>query len=81
MKVIFEDKDKVYTINEIAQVANIHPQTLRNWEKYGIIKPQRLKGNQRVFMREDLERIEKICQWKEEGYNIKAIKLFLGENE
>jgi DNA-binding transcriptional MerR regulator len=81
MKIIFENKDKVYTINEVAQEANLHPQTLRNWEKHGLLKPQRISGNQRVYMREDLERIEKICQLKDEGFNIKAIKHFLNGEE
>lgn len=81
MSVIFKDKDKVYTINEVAEEASLHPQTLRNWEKNGLLNPQRISGNQRVYMSKDLETIEKICQLKEEGFNIKAIKHFLDNQE
>lgn len=78
---IFKDKDRVYTINEVAEEANLHPQTIRNWEKSGLISPQRISGNQRVFTSKDLNRIEKIFNLKDRGFNIKAIKFMLLEEE
>lgn len=77
MSVKFENKDKVYTINEVADIAGLHPQTLRNWERSGLLEPQRITGNQRVYMVKDLETIERICAYKDKGYNIKAIKHML----
>lgn len=74
VKTLFEDKSKVYTINDVAEVAGIHPQTLRNWERNDLLKPQRISGNQRIYTREDLEAIEKIVELKERGWNIQAIK-------
>lgn len=74
VKTLFEDKSKVYTINEVAEVAGIHPQTLRNWERNNLLKPQRISGNQRIFTREDLEAIENIVDLKERGWNVQAIK-------
>lgn len=72
--ILFEDKEKVYTINEVAEQAHIHPQTLRNWERNGLLKPQRVSGNQRIYRKVDLELIEHIVQLKERGWNIQAIK-------
>lgn len=73
-KTLFEDKSIVYTVKDVAEVAGIHPQTLRNWERNNLIKPQRISGNQRVYAREDLEIIENIVELKERGWNIQAIK-------
>lgn len=76
---IFNDKDRIYTINDVAEVAHIHPQTLRNWERAGLIEPQRISGNQRVYARKDLDRIELICMLKDKGLNVNAI-VFILEN-
>ena len=76
-KILFEDKERVYTINEVAEITGLHPQTLRNWEKAGLLSPQRISGNQRVFQKRDLELIEQICELKEKGFNLQAIKYTL----
>lgn len=65
---------KFYTINEVAEKIEVHPQTLRNWEKEGLITPQRIAGKQRVYSKEDVETVEKIMKMKQEGMQIKAIK-------
>lgn len=74
---IFEDKARIYTINDVAEVAHIHPQTLRNWERAGLLSPQRISGQQRVYARRDLERIELICMLKDKGLNVNAIVFIL----
>jgi MerR family transcriptional regulator/heat shock protein HspR len=80
-KTLFENKDKVYTINEVADIALIHPQTLRNWERNELLTPQRISGNQRVYTRKDLETIERIVELKEKGWNIQAIKDYFLEKD
>lgn len=80
-KILFDDKERVYTINEVAEITGLHPQTLRNWEKASLLSPQRISGNQRVFQKKDLEMIEKICELKDKGFNLQAIKhTLLNEN-
>lgn len=71
---IFENKDKIYSIQEVSELANIHPQTIRNWEKYGLITPQRINGSQRIFSKKELERIELILELKNQGFNVVGIK-------
>ena len=47
-------------ISEISSTLGVHPQTLRNWERRGIIKPERDWAGRRVFSDEDVEKIKTI---------------------
>ena len=49
-----------YMISAVAQKYNIHPQTLRLYEREGLLKPSRTEGNTRLYSEEDLERLETI---------------------
>ena len=51
---------KSYTISAVAEMFDIHPQTLRMYEREGLLKPSRSDGNTRVYSDEDLERLEVI---------------------
>lgn len=76
----FEDKTVYLNIKQVAKILGIHAQTIRNWEKQELIEPIRIGGHQRMFTGESLTRLEKIMDLKEKGWNIKAIKYFI-ENE
>ena len=49
-----------YMISAVAQKYNIHPQTLRLYEREGLLKPSRTDGNTRLYSEEDLEQLETI---------------------
>ena len=49
---------KSYTISAVAEMFDIHPQTLRMYEREGLLKPSRSVGNTRLYSDEDLERLE-----------------------
>jgi MerR family transcriptional regulator/heat shock protein HspR len=49
-----------YMISAVAQKYNIHPQTLRLYEREGLLKPSRTEGNTRLYSEEDLEQLETI---------------------
>lgn len=66
-------KQKLYTIKDVSEETDIHPQTLRNWEKEGLLDPLRVAGNQRIYTQEDLDRIKHIMDLKEQGFQIKGI--------
>ena len=57
-----------YMISVVAQKYSIHPQTLRLYEREGLLKPSRTEGNTRLYSDEDLDRIaaqvlgEEVCQ-------------------
>ena len=49
---------KTYTISAVAELYDIHPQTLRLYEREGLLKPSRSVGNTRLYEERDLERLE-----------------------
>lgn len=75
-------KTKLYTIGVVASMFNIHPQTLRLYEKEGLIKPTRSKGRTRYYTEEDLQRLEFILTLsKNLGVNLAGIDIILRMKE
>ncbi|MGH7738757.1 MAG: MerR family transcriptional regulator [bacterium] len=69
----------ILTIREIASKLHVHEQTLRNWERYGLLKISRIGGNRtRIYGARDLSRCKKILNFSEQGINLKGIKVLLG---
>ena len=56
---------KTYTISAVAEMFDIHPQTLRLYEREGLLKPSRSDGNTRLYSDEDIERLEIIINMRE----------------
>ena len=58
------DRDEpVYAIGVVERIVGLHAQTLRNYEKWGLIKPHRSGGRARLYSQNDIERIKKIKEW------------------
>ncbi|HEY8340764.1 MAG TPA: MerR family transcriptional regulator, partial [Egibacteraceae bacterium] len=53
-------RDAVYTISVAAELAGVHPQTLRTYERKGLIKPARTAGGTRRYSARDVERVRLI---------------------
>jgi MerR family transcriptional regulator/heat shock protein HspR len=71
-------KVKTYTISVVAKLYDVHPQTLRLYEREGLIEPSRSKGNTRLFTDEDLERLEIILSLTRElGVNLAGVEIIL----
>lgn len=66
----------MYSISEISKKVSVHNQTLRNWERNGLLKPQRF-GHVRVFSDYDLKRCEEIKKYSRRGVNLKCIRALL----
>jgi MerR family transcriptional regulator/heat shock protein HspR len=72
------EKVKTYTISVVAKLYEVHPQTLRLYEREGLIKPSRSQGNTRLFTDEDLERLEVILSLTRElGVNLAGVEIIL----
>ncbi len=72
------EKIKTYTISVVAKLYDVHPQTLRMYEREGLIEPSRSKGNTRLFTDEDLERLEVILSLTRElGVNLAGVEIIL----
>jgi MerR family transcriptional regulator/heat shock protein HspR len=71
-----------YMISVVAEMYEIHPQTLRLYEREGLLKPSRSDGNTRLYTDEDLERLEFILNLARElGVNIAGIAIILQMRE
>ncbi len=75
-------KRGAYMISAVAEMYGIHPQTLRLYEREGLLKPSRTEGNTRLYTEEDLARLEFILSLARElGVNISGIAIILQMRE
>lgn len=71
-----------YMISAVAEKYEVHPQTLRLYEREGLLKPSRSEGNTRLYTDEDLERLEVILQLTRElGVNLAGVEIILNMRE
>ena len=71
-----------YMISSVAEQYAIHPQTLRLYEREGLLKPSRSEGNTRLYTDEDLERLEVILHLTRElGVNLAGVEIILNMRE
>jgi MerR family transcriptional regulator/heat shock protein HspR len=75
-------KQGAYMISAVAEMYGIHPQTLRLYEREGLLKPSRTEGNTRLYTDEDLERLEFVLSLARDlGVNISGIAIILQMRE
>ncbi len=67
----------IYVISVFAELAGVHPQTLRNYERTGLLRPQRTSGGSRRFSDEDLAALRRIQELTAEGVNLEGVKRIL----
>jgi MerR family transcriptional regulator/heat shock protein HspR len=64
----------LYIISVAAELAGVHPQTLRIYERKGLVRPQRTSGNTRRYSEADIERLRAIQFLTEQGVNLAGVK-------
>lgn len=77
-------QEAVYIISVAAELAGVHPQTLRIYERKGLITPYRTPGGTRRYSNADLERLTLIQELTNEGVNLEGVRRILNlesENE
>jgi len=75
-------KVKTYTISAVAELFDIHPQTLRLYEREGLLKPSRSIGNTRLYEDSDIERLEVILSLTRDlGVNLAGVEIILNMRE
>src|SRR3989440_11343265 len=75
-------KGGTYTISAVAAQYEIHPQTLRLYEREGLLKPSRSEGNTRLYTDADLERLEVILSLTRDlGVNLAGVEIILNMRE
>ncbi|MEI6156932.1 MAG: helix-turn-helix transcriptional regulator [Atribacterota bacterium] len=73
-----QELENWYVISEAAAQAGVHPQTLRYYERIGILKPSRSRGNIRLYTSNDIERVKKIQRLTRNlGVNLAGVEIIL----
>ncbi|RXJ60240.1 heat shock protein transcriptional repressor HspR [Candidatus Marinarcus aquaticus] len=74
--------EPVYLISAVAEILSIHPQTLRQYEREGLIKPSRTNGKIRLYSQKDIDHIKTVLTLtREMGINLAGVDLILQLNE
>jgi len=74
-----EDADEraVYVISVAAELAGMHPQTLRQYDRLGLVTPARASGRGRRYSHRDVERLRRVQALSQEGINLEGIRRIL----
>ncbi|HJS25689.1 MAG TPA: helix-turn-helix transcriptional regulator, partial [Actinomycetota bacterium] len=76
------ERRAVYIISVAAELSGVHPQTLRMYERRGLLMPERTSGNTRRYSERDIERIRMIQELTQrEGVSLAGVKLFIEMRE
>jgi MerR family transcriptional regulator/heat shock protein HspR len=72
------DERAVYVISVAAELAGVHPQTLRIYERKGLVQPKRTQGNTRRYSQRDIERLQRIQDLTQTGgVNLAGVKVIM----
>jgi MerR family transcriptional regulator/heat shock protein HspR len=81
VKATFDDEQGVFMISVAAELAEMHPQTLRMYETRGLIAPKRSPKNTRLYSRHDVERLRRIQEMTAQGLNLVGVEAVLALEE
>src|SRR5918995_3519948 len=71
----------VYMISVAAELAGVHPQTLRIYEQKGLVRPHRTSGNTRRYSEADIDRLRRVQRLTQEGVNLAGAKRIMALEE
>jgi MerR family transcriptional regulator/heat shock protein HspR len=71
------DDRAVYVISVAAELAGVHPQTLRIYERKGLLDPARTPGGSRRYSARDIARLRRICDLTAAGVNLAGVRLIM----
>jgi MerR family transcriptional regulator/heat shock protein HspR len=74
IKASVDEERGVFMISIAAELADMHPQTLRTYEARGLIAPKRSPKNTRLYSQRDVERLQRIQQLTSEGLNLVGVE-------
>lgn len=80
--VFFEDDEPCYVISVVAKLVDMHPQTLRYYERVGLIKPSRTAGRIRLYSQRDIDSLRQIARITEElgVKNLAGVEVIMNMN-
>jgi len=71
------EQTPVYAISVAAQLAGLHPQTLRQYDRLGLVSPTRVGGRNRLYSAQDVARLREVAELSAEGLSLEGIKRVL----
>ena len=71
------DETPVYAISVAAQLAGLHPQTLRQYDRLGLVSPTRVGGRNRLYSASDVTRLREVADLSAEGLTLEGIRRVL----
>jgi MerR family transcriptional regulator/heat shock protein HspR len=75
---IFDDSEPCYVISVVARMLGVHAQTLRYYERVGIIEPSRSRGRVRLYSQRDIERLRQVKTLMNDfGVNLAGVEVIL----
>jgi MerR family transcriptional regulator/heat shock protein HspR len=77
IEISVDDEQGVFMISVAAELAHMHPQTLRMYEARGLIEPQRSPKNTRLYSQRDVERLRHIQRLTSTGLNLAGVEIVL----
>ncbi|HEY6730140.1 MAG TPA: MerR family transcriptional regulator [Solirubrobacterales bacterium] len=77
VKATFNEEQGVFMISVAAELAEMHPQTLRMYEQRGLIAPKRSPKNTRLYSQRDVERLRRIQEMTAEGLSLASVETVL----
>ncbi len=81
VKASFDEEQGVFMISVAAELAEMHPQTLRMYEQRGLIAPKRSPKNTRLYSQRDVERLRRIHEMTAQGLNLVGVETVLALEE
>lgn len=70
---LFEDIEGFFSISVVADMLKLHPQTIRHYERQGLVQPKRSNGNIRLFSVRDVRRLRQIHAYTSNGVNLAGV--------
>ncbi|MGK0722361.1 heat shock protein transcriptional repressor HspR [Leucobacter sp. W1478] len=67
----------VFAITQAAELSDMHPQTLRQYDRIGLVSPQRTSGNTRRYSLHDVEQLREVARLSAEGLSLEGIRRVL----
>ncbi|MFH1454519.1 MAG: MerR family transcriptional regulator [Armatimonadota bacterium] len=71
----YNEYEVTYLISKVSEMVNMHPQTIRYYEEIGLVKPERTKGNVRIYTRYDIETLNQISTYTNMGVNLAGVEI------
>jgi len=81
VKATLDEERGVFMISVAAELAEMHPQTLRMYEARGLIAPKRSPKNTRLYSQRDVERLQRIQEMTAQGLNLVGVETVLALEE